>query len=107
VFSHSPFPWSGGSKATGLSVRCAASVVSDATDRLNWTKTCAPSGTSVSPSPGMTCWTMSLPATVNFLVTLVGTPASGRAGTATVYVPPRRRPGKSGWKSSVRGESQA
>ena len=100
-------PWSAGSKVTTGSARCAESVVSGATERLNWTKSCAASGTSVSPSPGITCWIVSWPVTVNFLVIALGRPASGRAGTFTVYVDPRTKPGKSGWKSAVRTPNHA
>ena len=107
VLSHSPVPFSGGSNVTTGSVRCAASVVSGATERLNWTRICALRGTSVSPSPGMTCCTASCPPTVNFFVVAVGTPASMFCGTVTVYVAPRSSPGKSGWKRTVRSVSQA
>ena len=64
--------------------------------------TCALSGTSVSPSPGITCCTASCPATVNFREIALGRSASARAGTVIVYVEPRTSPGKSGWNSKVR-----
>ena len=84
------------------SLRCAPRVVSGATERLNCTMTCALSGTSVSPSPGITCCTASCPATVNFREIALGRFASARAGTVIVYVEPRTSPGKSGWNSKVR-----
>ena len=96
VFSHSPVPLSAGSNVTTGFVRCAASVVSGATERLNCTRICAPSGTSVSPSAGITCCTASCPVTVNFFVTVLGASAAAFCGTVTVYVAPRSRPGKSG-----------
>ena len=81
VFSHSPLPSSGGSNVITGSVRCAESVVSGATERLNCTITCAFVGTSASPSPGMTCCTSSSPATVNFLRTSSDRPVAGPLGT--------------------------
>ena len=84
VLSHSPLPASGGSNAIAGSVRCAASVVSGATERLNCTRICAPSGTSVSPSPGMTCCTARRPATVKVFVTARVMPAAAFCGTVTV-----------------------
>ncbi|OLC54398.1 MAG: hypothetical protein AUH85_11980 [Chloroflexi bacterium 13_1_40CM_4_68_4] len=69
-------PWSAGSNVTTAPVGCCASVVSGATERLNCTKTCASSGTSVSLSPGMICCTASFPVTVNLRVTAPGRPAS-------------------------------
>ena len=54
VLSHSPFPASGGSNSSTGGASPSCSTVSAATERLNWTRTCASTGTSRSPSPGMT-----------------------------------------------------